>query len=70
MRHQKAHNNIPRIKERLTMYVTMADSSKTTGLELCLGCQNKHPLEKCESIIEKEAFELEDQSIKESKTVI
>ena len=52
------------------MYVTMADSSKTTGLELCLGCQNKHPLEKCESIIEKEAFELEDQSIKESKTVI
>lgn len=36
----------------------------------CVGCQNKHPLEKCESIIEKEAFELEDQSIKESKTVI
>ena len=31
----------------------MADDSKTTGLELCVACQKKHPLDKHESIMEK-----------------
>ena len=31
----------------------MADSSKTADLELCVACQRKHPLDKCESITEK-----------------
>ena len=31
----------------------MADSCKTAGLELCVACQKKHPLDKCESIMEK-----------------
>ena len=31
----------------------MADSSKTTDLELCVACQKRHPLGKFESIIEK-----------------
>ena len=31
----------------------MADSSKTTGLELCVSCQKKHPLDNWESIMEK-----------------
>ena len=40
-------------RNKLTTYVTMADSCKTTGLELCVACQKKHPLDKCESIMEK-----------------
>ena len=31
----------------------MADSCKTAGLELCVACQKKHPLDKCESTTEK-----------------
>ena len=31
----------------------MADISKTAGLELCVAYQKKHPLDKCESIMEK-----------------
>ena len=31
----------------------MADSSKTTGLQLRVACERKHPLDKCESITEK-----------------
>ena len=31
----------------------MADSCKTAGLELCVACQKKHPLDKCASIMEK-----------------
>ena len=38
---------------KLTTYVTMADSCKTTGIELCVACQKKHPLDKCESIMQK-----------------
>ena len=40
-------------RNKLTTCVTIADSSKTTGLELCVACQKKHPLDKWESIIEK-----------------
>ena len=40
-------------RNKLTTYVTMADSCKTAGLELCVACQRKHPLDKCESIMEK-----------------
>ena len=40
-------------RNKLTTYVTMADSSKTTDLELCVACQKRHPLDKCESIMEK-----------------
>ena len=40
-------------RNKLTTYVTMADSCKTAGLELCVACQKKHPLDKCESIMEK-----------------
>ena len=43
--HQKAHNKIPKIK-KLTTHVTMADSCKTTDLELCTTCQKKHTLDK------------------------
>ena len=49
--HRKTHSKIPSIKE--TAYVTMADSCKTADLELCVACQKKHPLDKCESIMEK-----------------
>ena len=31
----------------------MADSSKTTGLELCVACQKKYPLDKWQWIMEK-----------------
>ena len=41
----------------LTTYVTMADSCKTAGLELCVACQKKHRLNKCESIMEKSLIE-------------
>ena len=44
-------------RNKLTTYVTMADSCKTTALEFCLACQKKHPLDKCESIIEKPSNE-------------
>ena len=30
----------------------MADSCKTASLELCVACQKKHPLDKCESVME------------------
>ena len=40
-------------RNKLTTYVTMADSSKTTGFEMCVAFQKKHPLDKFESIIEK-----------------
>ena len=40
-------------RNKLTTYVTMADSSKTTDLELCVACQKGHPLDKFESIKEK-----------------
>ena len=39
-------------KSKLTTYVTMADSCKTASLELCVACQKKHPLDKCESVME------------------
>ena len=31
----------------------MSSSCKITGLELCVACQKKHPLDNCESIMEK-----------------
>ena len=40
-------------RNKLTKYVTMADSIKTTGLEMRVAFQKKHPLDKFESIIEK-----------------
>ena len=40
-------------RNKLTTYVTMADSCKTAGLELCVAFQKKHPLDKCETIMEK-----------------
>ena len=40
-------------RNKLTTYVTVEDSSKTTGLELCVVCQKKHPLDKFESIMGK-----------------
>ena len=40
-------------RSKLTTYVTMTDSCKTADLELCLACQKKHPLDKCESIMER-----------------
>ena len=40
-------------RSKLTTYVTMADSCKTAGFELCVPCQKKHTLDKCESIMEK-----------------
>ena len=40
-------------RNKLTTYVTMVDRSKTTDLELCVACQKKHPLDKCESVMEK-----------------
>ena len=52
--HQKAHNKISSLKKNnLTTYVTMEDSSKTTGFQLRVACERKHPLDKCESITEK-----------------
>ena len=39
-------------RNKLTTYVIMADSSKTKALELCVACLKKHPLDKCESIME------------------
>ena len=40
-------------RNKLTIHVTMEDSCKTTGLELCVAYQKKHPLDKYESIMEK-----------------
>ena len=40
-------------RSKLTTYVIMADSCKTKGLELSVACQKKHPLDKCESIMQK-----------------
>ena len=40
-------------RNKLTTYVTMTDSCKTAGLELYVACQKKHPLDKCETIMEK-----------------
>ena len=45
----------------------MADSCKTAGLELRVACRKKHPLDKCESIMEKP---LNDQNIKQRKTLL
>ena len=39
-------------RNKLTTYATMAESCKT-GLELTVACQKKHPLNKCESVMEK-----------------
>ena len=33
-------------RNKLTTYVTMADSCKTIGYELCVACQKKHSLDK------------------------
>ena len=43
----------PKHKKKLATCVTIADSSKTTGLELCVACLKKHPLNKHESVMEK-----------------
>ena len=52
--HQNAYNKIQSIKRnKLTAYINMVDGSKITGLELYVDCQKKHPLNKCESIMEK-----------------
>ena len=48
-----SQQNPKRKRNKLTIYVTMADSCKITGLELCVACQKKNPLDKCESIVEK-----------------
>ena len=40
-------------RSKLTTYVTMTDTWKTAGIELCAACLKKHPLDKCESIMEK-----------------
>ena len=50
-----AENVVPKflLDATLATYITMPDSSKTTGLELCVACQKKHPFDKCESIMEK-----------------
>ena len=43
-----SQQNFKHKRNKLTTYVTMADSSKTTGLELCVACKKKHPLDKCQ----------------------
>ena len=48
-----SQQNSKQKRSKLTTYVTMANSCKTAGLELCGACQKKHPLDKCESIMEK-----------------
>ena len=45
----------------------MEDSSKTTGLELCLACQKKHPLGKCESIMGKPLSEEKEKILRKRK---
>ena len=39
-------------RNKLTTYVTVADSSKTTSFKFCVDFQKKHLLDKCDSIME------------------
>ena len=48
-----SQQNCKHKRNKLTIYVAMTDSCKTAGLELCVASQKKHPLDKCESIMEK-----------------
>ena len=48
-----SQQNCKHKRNKLTISVAMTDSCKTAGLELCVASQKKHPLDKCESIMEK-----------------
>ena len=53
-RSSKSFQQNPKHKRhKLTAYVIMVDSSKTTALELSVTCQKRYLLDKCESIMEK-----------------